>query len=241
MMSEDRVIRAYGIVVGTEIRNVKALERFPLWIDFHTHMVGNVEIDISRHLSERWFSQLDSGGIISLPEEFGARLKRTADLLKMEGKMWVEPNPYLLHQTEFQVTKGQVFIVQSWSFRDKVLPVIKDILNEAGYVVKFAGDREGQVVFEIIWQLLNESEIVLVDFTDRRPNVYLEYGMALVLGKPIIAITQDQTDIPSDTPNLKYIVYKNELGNTALRNLPQKIKDTIADIQNLKDRRILSL
>jgi hypothetical protein len=241
LMSEDKRVRAYGIVTNTAIRNVEGLKRYPLWIDFHSDMVQNLDIDISQHLSERWFSKYDTGGLIPLPEEFGARLKSAADSLKTEGKMWVEPNPYLLHQTEFQVTQNQVFIVQSWSLREKVLPVIKDILSEAGYIVKYSGDREGQVVFEIIWQLLNESEIVLVDFTDKRPNVYLEYGMALVLGKPIIAITQDQADIPSDTLNLKYIVYQNELGNTALKKLPQKIRDTISDIQNLKDKKALKL
>src|SRR6185436_16075898 len=57
---------------------------------------------------------------------------------------------------------------------------------------------------ESIWLMLNESEAIVVDFTNRPPNVDLEYGMALVSGKPIVALTQRADDIPSNTPNLKY-------------------------------------
>lgn len=49
-------------------------------------------------------------------------------------------------------------------------------------LVTHASDRQGQVIFEDIWILMNEAQAVLVDFTQKRPNVYLEYGMALVLG-----------------------------------------------------------
>jgi hypothetical protein len=61
--------------------------------------------------------------------------------------------------------------------------------------------------------------------------------MALVLGKPIIAITQDKDDIPSDTPNLKYIIYQNQLGDGSLKKLPKAIQDTITDIQRMKVKR----
>ena len=170
-----------------------------------------------------------------LPDEFGAQLKLIADEQSKEGKMWVEPNPYLLHGTSFDVVPRQVFVIQAWNLKDKVFPVIKEVLEKEGYSALYAGDRDGQVVFEDIWLMLNESECVIVDFTFKRPNVYLEYGIALVLGRPVIAITQNPGDIPSDTSNLKYLVYEDSVGDRTLRDqLPNAIRDTISDIHRAR-------
>src|SRR5262249_35858036 len=118
-----------------------------------------------------------------------------------------------------------------------ILPKIREVLQDAGYTVKHSGDREGQLVFDDIWLMLNESEVVIVDFTQKRPNVYLEYGMALVLGKPVVALTQDLADLPSDTPHIKAIVYEDRMGgDESLRRLPQSIQDTISDLQSMSRR-----
>ena len=104
--------------------------------------------------------------------------------------MWVSPNRYLLIGRDFKLRHKNVFVVQSWSLRDNILPMIRLICDAKSYTVSHSEDRNGQVIFDDIWRLMNESEVVLVDFTEQRPNVYLEYGMALVLGRPIVSITQ---------------------------------------------------
>ena len=55
--------------------------------------------------------------------------------------------------------------------------------------------------------------------------------MALVLGKPIVALTQDLSDLPSDTSNLKALLYDNTIaGFGALRDkLITTIEDTVDD------------
>lgn len=178
LISNDKRVRAYGVIERTENRKVKGLELYPLWMDFNHEMVRDLDIDISEYIHQQWYSSSGSYGLINLPSELGARIKKTADEQRMEGKMIVEPNPYLLHHTVFEAHPNQIFVVQSWSLRETVFPVIKQILEENGYIVKYAGDRDGQVVFDDIWLMLNESEAILVDFTYKRPNVYLEYGMA---------------------------------------------------------------
>ena len=56
-------------------------------------------------------------------------------------------------------------------------------------------------------------------------------------GKPVIAISQNKDDIPTDTPNLKCIVYTDKLGDKILETkLPNAIRQTISDIQNLNDQ-----
>src|SRR5262249_52978055 len=94
--------------------------------------------------------------------------------------------------------------------------------------------RDGQVIFQPVWKLMNEAEAIIVDFSSQRPNVFLEYGMALVLGKPIVAITQNKSDIPSDTPNLKWYLYRENAPLVDLEKvLPRAISDTIAEISAL--------
>lgn len=238
LLSHDQKIRAYGRVDSKEIKKIKNYEQFPLVVSFSRSMVAGLSIDASAYTEEPWFRQIEAGGIIPLPDEFGASVKASVDEQRKDGKMWVEPNPYILHKTDFDIIHGQVFVVQAWDLRETVYPMIKTILEAEGYRVTYSGDRDGQLVFEDIWLMLNESEAILVDFTFRRPNVYLEYGMALVLGKPIIAITQSKDDIPSDTPNLKYIIYQDKLGDQSLRRqLPRAIRDIISDIQMMRTRR----
>lgn len=58
-----------------------------------------------------------------------AKIASVAEQQRMGGRMLVEPNPYLLHQTQFDVVPKQVFVVQSTSLTHTVLPVIKGILE----------------------------------------------------------------------------------------------------------------
>jgi hypothetical protein len=236
LMTRAGILEVCGDVKKTEMCTVPQFEAFPLWIAFDAQSVKAIRIDISDHLNEQWFIDAGRAGLTPLPQEFGATLKAIAEQQTREGTMWVVPNPYLLHRNEFEIVPGQIFIVQAWELRTKILPVITKILKQHGYSVKSSDDRDGQVIFEDIWTLLNESAAILVDFTKKRPNVYLEYGMALVLGKPIIAITQSKDDIPSDTPNLKYIIYEDSLNDKALEErLPRALNDVISDIYILKN------
>jgi hypothetical protein len=235
LMTPDFHVRACACVVGTESRHLRGFEGFTLWIDFERPVMAGLEVNLSEFTTVRWLDSLPSGGLVALPQELGAFLHLKSNQQTKKGIMNVKPNPYLLHGTEFDVRHDQVFLVQAWDLRDKVGALIRDILRKEKLNVVYSGDRNGQVVFSDIWLMLNESAIVIVDFTGRRPNVYLEYGMALVLGKPIVAITQHPEDLPSDTPHLKYIVYQNVLGDTALQSaLRGAITNTVQDIERAR-------
>ncbi len=61
-----------------------------------------------------------------------------------------------------------------------------------------------------IWTGLQRSEIVLVDFTGRSPNVALECGWAILLRKKLVILTQDPDDIPTDLRGrFRYIRYSD--------------------------------
>lgn len=235
LADSDNLIRALATVSDTKLDRVRGFEEYPLWISFNDDIVKDIKVDIREVVRERWLWR-KRGGINEIATIDGITLRDM--LLKQAGgkRMWVEPNPYLLPMTETNVVKKQIFIVQSWQLLDSVYPQLKSILEERGYKVVYAGDRDGQVVFSDIWLMLNESEVAIVDFTNKRPNVYLEYGMALVLGKPIVAITQSKEDIPSDTPNLKYLLYQDSLVglNNLKKQLPKAVRDVVEDIERMK-------
>jgi small subunit ribosomal protein S1 len=65
-----------------------------------------------------------------------------------------------------------------------------------------------QGVLELIWRAIQRAEIVIIDFSLRNSNVTFEYGLAWTLGKRVIALTQDEDDIPSDVRGLnRFILY----------------------------------
>jgi len=235
-LTDHQYLNGYGVVRATKFDD--AIHRYPLRIDFSALDIPFANWDITDGAGADWAPLARQGGISPLPERAGSEFKSIVDYKYAEGKMWVIPNQYLLPGADFNVIPKQVFVVQAWALRDSILPAIREILTPLGYSVTHAEDREGQIVFGDIWKLLNEAEVVIVDFTEKRPNVYLEYGMALVLGKPIVALSQDLADTPSDTPHLKVLKYENSMaGKNILTNkLPRAIKDTHDDVARLGAR-----
>ncbi|MCG7536010.1 hypothetical protein [Pseudoalteromonas sp. OOF1S-7] len=64
-----------------------------------------------------------------------------------------------------------------------------------------------------IFDLIFCAKVVVVDFTNRNPNVMYETGIAHTLGKTVIPITQSLDDIPSDLGHHRALKYlPNEQG-----------------------------
>lgn len=213
---------------------------FPLIIDFSSLYILKSPIYIKNSAETFWMSQ--RVGIFSIPTDFVDdklvnlinlnTIIKNMDNVFTKGEMIVKPNPFFIRNNNYEVKPKQIFLVISFSLLDNIKQIITNILEPDGYTIVSAKEQDGQVLFQDIWDLLNQSEIVIVDFTGKRPNVYLEFGMAIVLGKPIIAITQNEKDIPSDVTNIKYIVYKDKLGDTTLQvALRKKIVDTLMQFE----------
>ncbi|MER9390174.1 hypothetical protein [Mesorhizobium sp. M0435] len=68
---------------------------------------------------------------------------------------------------------------------------------------------ENHEIMQDIVSLIDRSRIVVVDCTDRNPNVFYEAGIAHTLGREVILITQNPDDVPFDLRHLRYIRYLN--------------------------------
>ncbi|MFC5261234.1 S1 RNA-binding domain-containing protein [Kribbella qitaiheensis] len=84
-------------------------------------------------------------------------------------------------------------------------------IEAAGCVAERADSIYGpESLIGTIWSGLQRSEIVVVDFTGRSPNVALECAWAILLRKKIVILTQDPDDIPTDLRGrFRYIRYSD--------------------------------
>ena len=105
---------------------------------------------------------------------------------------------------------ADVFVLMSFSpnftpiFTTHISKVVKSLDLTVGRADDFFTAHS---VMEDVWKAVYRSRAVIADCTTRNPNVFYEIGMAHTVGKPVILITQDESDIPFDLRHLRYIVY----------------------------------
>ncbi|NJD68917.1 MAG: hypothetical protein FIA90_09775 [candidate division NC10 bacterium] len=98
-------------------------------------------------------------------------------------------------------------------FMDELRPVYDDhvvkVVSELGLSVARADDFfSADSVMSDVWNAICASRAIIADCTGRNPNVFYEMGMAHVLGKPVILLTQELNDIPFDIRHIRFIEYK---------------------------------
>lgn len=84
-------------------------------------------------------------------------------------------------------------------------------------------------VIQDVFSLIYRSRAVICDFSGRNPNVFYEAGIAHTLGKLVIPIVQNDTDIPFDLRHLRFIKYLNNgEGRQVLRDqVSEKLRTII--------------
>ena len=109
---------------------------------------------------------------------------------------------------------------------------IQSACTAKGYRALRADDIwENSTFIQDIFDLIFCSRIVVVDFSERNPNVMYETGIAHTLGKVVIPITQSFNDIPSDLGHHRALKYlPNDEGYRNLSNeLYKRIKTIIEE------------
>lgn len=87
---------------------------------------------------------------------------------------------------------------------------------------------------------LNSSELVIIDLSYHKPNVFYEFGYRQALGLPLIPIITEGSTIPFDVTTLRTIPYvTNDLDKVA--NVKKKIAETIKtmDFDNPKTPKVI--
>jgi hypothetical protein len=63
------------------------------------------------------------------------------------------------------------------------------------------------VIMEEIWAQIHSAHLLIADATGRNPNVFYEVGLAHGIGKHVVILTQDLTDVPFDLKHRRIIAY----------------------------------
>jgi hypothetical protein len=120
-------------------------------------------------------------------------------------------------------TTPRCFIMMPFSaeWSAAVNRLIRDACNSCG-VQPMRGDDifSPTDILDDIWQQIIVADFVIADLTDRNSNVFYELGMAHAVGKPVILLSQRESDVPIDLKTRRWLPYNPEQGealDTALR------------------------
>jgi hypothetical protein len=109
--------------------------------------------------------------------------------------------------------KSFVFVLMPFDneFNDIYKYGIKEISKEVG---AFAQRVDEQIfndgILERIFNQINKADVIVADMTGRNPNVFYEVGYAHALGKIVLLLTQNASDIPFDLKHKRHLVYGND-------------------------------
>lgn len=111
----------------------------------------------------------------------------------------------------------------------EVYDAIKAACATTSLEAKRADEMWGHSMFmKDIMELVNHSAVVVCDLTGRNPNVFYEMGLAHAWGRPVIPITQNKGDIPSDLQAHRYLTYLNN--SEGRKTLSKQLAERLATI-----------
>jgi hypothetical protein len=156
-------------------------------------------------------------------------------LLKSQAFSRVSPKVFNLD--EFGVVEdGLISVMMPFASQfNKVYETIQKVSSKLSLKCHRADDIwNHEAIIQDVVSLINRSMIVICDCTGRNANVFYEAGIAHTLGKDVILITQNRSDVPFDLSHLRYIYYlDNNEGREQLSNeLSQRIKTLVEQQKN---------
>ena len=139
----------------------------------------------------------------------------TAAATENSSNVW----PDFLGPPASSVDQGRCFVImpysQKWSVA--VERIILEVCTQAGLDFRIAKNMEGRFIPSDIWQGITSAGIVVADLSGANPNVTYEVGLADVMGKEVILITQEGR-VPFDFLAQRFILYEDFLpGSLSLR------------------------
>ena len=89
---------------------------------------------------------------------------------------------------------------------------IKGAANEVGaYVERLDEQIFSEGMLDRIFNQISRADVIVADMTGRNPNVFYEVGYAHALGKIVLLLTQDTSDIPFDLKHRQHTEYSGSI------------------------------
>jgi hypothetical protein len=151
----------------------------------------------------------------------------------MSTDRWFLVNPIIFQGRGVAPKSDHAFVIMPLStyWSRTVWSTIKNTMTALGFSCVRADEQYGQQILEDVWKGLCEASIVVADVTGRNPNVYYELGIAHILGRRVVLLTQNKADIPFDTHIYRHISYKVPFlpwsRSYAMQSLSNELKKTV--------------
>jgi hypothetical protein len=131
--------------------------------------------------------------------------------------------------------KRDLFVLMPFS--EALRPVyedhIKKVCAEIGLTVARADDFfSAHSVMTDVWSGILFAGAIIADCTGRNPNVFYEIGLAHVLGKPVVLITQSTDDVPFDVRHIRFIQYT--FTPRGMADFERTLSETVRSILSVK-------
>lgn len=142
---------------------------------------------------------------------------KDADLFRVLMTEWRRPSrePQVFQlDTPQRVDRNLLSAMMPFAGFDGVWGAIQRAAAGNGMQCGRADNRwDHPAIIQDVVSLIDQSTIVICDCTGKNANVFYEMGIAHALGKEVVIITQNATDIPFDIAHLRHIRYlPNEQG-----------------------------
>lgn len=124
-----------------------------------------------------------------------------------------EINPEVFHFPDISIDSNLVSVMMPFDkqYYD-VYSELVSICKELGLTCKRADNIwNHSVIMQDVAELLFRSQIVIVDFTGKNPNVMYETGIAHTLGRKVIPISQSMDDVPFDLRHHRVLIYEHSI------------------------------
>ena len=119
-------------------------------------------------------------------------------------------------------------------FKDELKPIyddwIKKVCRKLNKTVRRGDDLfTAAPMVSKVWNEINAARVIIADCTGKNANVFYELGLAHVVGKRVILITQNKDDVPVDVVHIQYIEYKYDPPGMKLfeKKLTEALKKTL--------------
>jgi hypothetical protein len=117
-------------------------------------------------------------------------------------------------------------------FNEDLKPVysthMRKVAKELGLSIRRADDLfTAHSVMSDVWEGICGAHALIADCTGRNPNVFYEIGLAHVVGKPLVLITQKSEDVPFDLAQFRYIQYNYT--PPGMRVFEQRLRETLKE------------
>jgi hypothetical protein len=111
------------------------------------------------------------------------------------------------------LTKPKCFVIMPFADElNAIYQVIKEVVEACGMNCERADERflSGSIIDDVKVQI-EESDLIIADFTGKNANVFYEAGYVDALGKPLISIAQDIGELPFDVRHLRTLTYSTRI------------------------------